>query len=166
MLILTPENKVFDMNTVGDYAPEEMFCSLNLSSLKDADYFFHNIMSTVNFSAIAAEIQIGDFTTQLPINWQILLGDDDSGMIETASIDDLMSLKDPHAFVYNPISSKYVSFVPIKVKNIFTINVRWQIPLLAKSNMLAVPIEYGNKPACIFVADDIDRFPDFVLGDF
>ena len=61
MLVLTPENKPFDMNTVGDRVPNEMYCSLDLSNVKESDYFFHQILSTVNFSAMSAELQIGNF---------------------------------------------------------------------------------------------------------
>ena len=166
MLVLTPENKVFDMNTVGDFIPDAMYCSLNLTTLKDADYYFHNILGTVNFSSIAAELQIGDYTTQVPINWQILIGDDETGMVETVRVDDLLSINDPYAFVYNPITSKYIKFLPVKVKNIFTINIRWQIPMIGKSNMLVLPIEYKESPNCIMIADEIDRFPEFIIGDF
>ena len=80
------------MNTVGDHVPNEMYCALDLSSIANSDFYFHDIMSTVNFSAMAAELQIGEFQTQVPMNWQILLGDEDTGMMEMATIEDLLSL--------------------------------------------------------------------------
>lgn len=151
------------MNTVGDRVPNEMYCSLDLSNVKESDYFFHQILSTVNFSAMSAELQIGNFISQVPLNWQILLGDEDTGMMEMASIEDLLSLKDPHAFVYNPVSSMYPRFVPVKVRNIYTINIRWQIPMMNKHNLIAVPLSYSDKPLCAFFADETDRISDFIL---
>lgn len=163
--MLTPENKAFDMNLVGEYAPDEMYSSLNLSNIDDADYYFYNILNTVTFTAMSAELQIGDMITQVPINWQILLGDEDTGMMEMATVEDLLALKEPHAFVYNPISSRYPHFLPVKVKNIFTINIKWQIPMLNKQNLLTVPLTYSDKPLCAFFADENDKISDFFLGE-
>lgn len=165
MLVLTPENISFDMNTVGEHVPNEMYCALDLSSIENSDYYFYDIMSTVNFSAMAAELQIGEFVTQVPLNWQILLGDEDTGMMEMATVEDLLSLKDPSAFVFNPISSMYPRFLPVKVKNIFTINIRWQMPMLNRQHLLAIPLSYTDKPLCAFFADETDRINDFVLGE-
>ena len=36
-------------------------------------------------------------------------------MLETATIEDLMSIKEPHAFVYNPLSSRYPKFEKVTV---------------------------------------------------
>ena len=151
------------MNTVGDHIPNEMYCALDLSSIANSDYYFHDIMSTVNFSAMAAELQIGEFQTQVPMNWQILLGDEDTGMMEMATIEDLLSLKLPHAYVFNPISSMYPRFLPVKVNNIFTINIRWQMPMMNKQNLLAIPLSFTEKPLCAFFADETDRINDLIL---
>lgn len=164
MLVLTPENVPFDMATITEYAPDEMYSTLNLEDLTDSDYFFHHILNMVNFTAMTAKLKIGDMTTEVPINWQILLGDEETGMMEMSSIEDLLSLKKPHAFVYNPISSLYPKFLPITVQAIYTINVKWQVPMLNKSNLLTVPLEIKEKPMCAFFADENDKFPDFQLS--
>lgn len=165
MLVLTPENVPFDMATITEYAPDEMYGSLNLSDLSDTDYFFHHILNTVTFTAMTAELQIGDMVTQVPINWQILLGDEETGMMEMSSVEDLLSLTEPHAFVYNPITSLYPRFLPVKIRAIYTINVKWQIPMLNKSHLLTVPLERKEKPLCAFFADENDKFPDFLIGE-
>lgn len=165
MLVLTPENKSFDMTTVTEYAPDELYCALNLSNVEDADYYFYNILNTVTFTAMTAELQIGDMLVQVPINWQILLGDEETGMMEMSSIEDLLSLQQPHAFVYNPITSLYPKFLPVKITQIFTINIKWQIPMLNKSNLLAVPLQAKEKPLCAFFADENDKIGDFLLGE-
>jgi hypothetical protein len=163
MLVLTPENSVFDMNTIEEFVPDEMYCALDLNDIQDSDYYFFNILNTVTFNSIAAELKIGDNIIQVPINWQILLGDEDTGMLETATIEDLLSVKEPYAYVYNPITSKYPRFLPVEVKNIYTITLRWQIPMLNKSHMLAVPLNTQNGALCAYFADETERFPDFCL---
>lgn len=165
MLVLTPNNMPFDMATVSEYAPDELYCALNLSNITDSDYFFYNILNTVTFTSMTAELQIGDIIIQVPINWQILLGDEDTGMMEMSSIEDLLSIQDPHAFVYNPLSSLYPKFLPVVIKQIFTINIKWQMPMLSKSHLLAVPLENIEKPLCAFFADENDKFPDFLIGE-
>lgn len=166
MLVLTPENKPFDMASIGEFTPNELYCSLNLSDLTDTDYFFKYILSTVTFTAMTAELLIGDMVTQVPINWQILLGDEDTGMMEMASIEDILAMREPpNAFVYNPVNSLYPRFLPVSVKSLYTVNVKWQVPMLSKSHLLAVPIQRKEKPLCAFFADENDKFPDFLLGE-
>ncbi|AUS02591.1 hypothetical protein NVP2275O_010 [Vibrio phage 2.275.O._10N.286.54.E11] len=153
------------MTTVHDTAPDEMYCTLDLSDMSNVDYYFHNILNTVAFSAMSAELEIGNHTMSVPINWQILLGDEESGMMEMSTIEDIMNIKEPHAFVLNPIKSMFPTFLPVKVKNIFTINARWQIPMLKKKHLLAVPIVNQENPLCAFFADESDKITDFFLGD-
>lgn len=165
MLVLTPENLPFDMASIVEDAPDELYCALNLSDISDSDYFFYNILNTVTFTAMTAELQIGDMIVQVPINWQILLGDEDTGMMEMSSIEDLLSLTEPHAFVYNPLTSLYPKFLPVSIKQIFTINIKWQMPMLSRSHLLAVPLQVKHKPLCAFFADENDKFPDFLIGE-
>ena len=165
MLVLTPENVGFEMTTVIDTAPDEMYCVLDLSDVDNADYYFHNILNTVSFSAMTAELQIGNTKLSVPFSWQILVGDEESGMMEMCAIEDLMNVKEPHAFVYNPIKSMFPSYEPVKVNNIFTINARWQIPMLNKKHLLAVPLSTKENPKCVFLAEEVDKFPDFFIGE-
>ena len=164
MLILTPENLPFEMTTIHDTVPEEMYCALDLSDISNSDYYFFNILNTVSFSAMSAELEIGEYTLTVPINWQILLGDEESGMMEMSTIEDLMSLKEPHAYIINPIKSMFAKYLPVKVKSIFTINARWQIPMLNKKHLLAVPVRNKENPLCAFFADENDKIPDFFVG--
>ena len=165
ILILTPENGVFEMNEVYDTVPDAMYSALDLSSVNDSDFYFFNILNTVSFSAMSAELQIGDYIMSVPINWQILLGDEESGMMEMSTIEDLLSLVSPHAFITNPISSLYPRYLPVKVRNIFTINARWQMPMLNKKHLLSVPLYNKHKPLCAFFADESDKITDFFIGE-
>lgn len=163
--ILTPENLPFNLDLVNGVVPNEMFCALDLSNLREADYYFHDIMSVVTFSSMLVELQVGDFCIDVPFNTQILIGDDDTGMLEMTSIEDLLTIKEPHAYVVNPLKSLYPRYLPLSINRVFQAVRKWQMPLLPNKNLLSVPIESKPIPLCILLADENDKFPDFFLGD-
>lgn len=166
MLVLTPENTAFQVDQVVDVIPKEMYCVLDLSNIDDSDYYFHKILHVVSFSSMGAELKIGDNRVVVPLNWQILLGEEDSGMMEVSTIENLLNIKDPKAFVYNPVKSMYPRFEPVQVVNLFTLTTRWQMPILQKKNLLVVPLRSGSNPPCAMFADENDKIGDFMLGDF
>lgn len=163
MNILTPENIAFDVDQVTDTVPDEMYSVLDLSSLEDADYYFKYIYNTVSFNSMSADLQIGDKVLQVPLLWQILLGDDDTGMMEMCTIENLLNIKHPRAFVYNPISSMYPKYEPVKLLRVFNITTKWQIPMIPKKNLLTIPLSNDYKPDCVFFADENEKIQDFVL---
>jgi hypothetical protein len=164
MNILTPENYSFEMDLVSDTIPEEMYCVLDLSSVEDADYYFKHIHNTVSFNSISADLQIGNHVVQVPLGWQILLGDEDTGMMEMCTIENILNMKDPRAFVYNPIRSMYPRYETVKVLRVFTLTTKWQIPMLPKKNLLAVPLFNGKNPPCVYFADENEKIQDLFLG--
>ncbi|WEM33342.1 hypothetical protein EJP02_281 [Escherichia phage EJP2] len=164
MKVLTPENKTFDIDMVTDCIPEEMFCVLDLSEYGDSDFYFKHILHTVSFNSISVDLQIGDRVVQIPLGWQILLGDEETGMIEMCTIENLLNMKDPLAYVYNPIRSMYAKFEPIKVLQVYTLTQKWQIPYLQKKNLLCVPLQSGSNPPCAFFADENEKIQDLYLG--
>lgn len=166
MLVLTPENTTFEVDQVVDVVPNEMYCVLDLTDIDNSDYYFHNILHIVSFSSMGAELDIGGNKIIVPLNWQILLGDEDSGYMEISTIENLLNIKNPFAYVYNPIKSMYAKYEPVKVLSVFTLPTRWQIPMLPKKNMLVVPLKRGHNPPCVMFADENDKIQDFMLGDF
>ena len=164
MNILTPENYAFEMDQIHDTVQDEMYCVLDLSSVEDADYYFRHILNTVSFNSVSADLQIGDNTVQVPIGWQILLGDEDTGLLEMCTIENLLNTKEPQAFVYNPIRSMYPKFMPVKVLRVFTLSTKWQIPMVPRKNLLAVPLKKGDNPPCVYFADEKEKIQDLFLG--
>lgn len=164
MNILTPENVPFNVNMVGDVAPEEMYCTLDLMDMSNTDYFFHDLMYMVTFLATSVELEIGNYTVEVPLNTQLLMGDEETGMMEMIAVDDILTVKEPHLYCINPLKSKYPFYLPVKIKKVFTKGIKWHMPLIPKKNLLAIPIENKNEPLCIFMADENDRIPDFVMS--
>lgn len=164
MNILTPENYAFDMDQVTDTIPDEMFCVLDLSDLEYTDFYFKHINNTVSFNSISAELQIGKEKIQVPLSWQIMLGDEDTGMVEMCTIENLLNMKEPKAYVYNPLRSLYAKFEDIKVLHVYVLPKKWQIPYLLKKNLLAIPLCTGSNPPCVFFADENEKIQDLYLG--
>ncbi len=164
MNVLTPENYAFEMDMVMDTIPDEMFCVLDLSSIEDADYYYRHIHNIISFNSISADLQIGNNVLQVPLGWQILLGDEDTGMLEMCTIENILNMKDPHAFVYNPFHSMYPRYQPVKVLRVFTLVTKWHIPMLPKKNLLAVPLHKGKNPLCAYFADENEKIQDLHLG--
>lgn len=163
MNILTPENYAFDMDQVIDTIPDEMYCVLDLSIVEDSDFYFREMLNTISFNSISADLQIGSNIIQVPLSWQILLGDEDTGMAEMCTIENLLNMQDPCAYVYNPIRSMYPKFEKIKLLRVFTLSTKWQIPMLAKKNLLAVPLRAGKNPPCVYFADENEKIQDLYL---
>lgn len=163
MNILTPENYAFDMDQVIDTIPDEMYCVLDLSVVEDSDYYFREILNTISFNSISADLQIGESVIQVPLSWQILLGDEDTGMVEMCTIENILNMQDPCAYVYNPIRSMYPKFEKIKLLRVFTLSTKWQIPMLPRKNLLAVPLRSGKNPPCVYFADENEKIQDLYL---
>lgn len=163
MLILTPENVPFDVDQIVDTTPEEMYCTLDLTDIDDSDYYFHHILHVYSFVSISAELEIGGYRIKVPINWQLLLGDEDTGYMEVCTIENLLNMRNPCAFVYNPIRSMYAEYLPVKVINLFTLPTRWQIPSLRKRNLLVVPLANKENPKCVLFADENEKIQEFTV---
>ncbi len=85
-------------------------------------------------------------------------------MMEMCTIENILNMKDPRAFVYNPIRSMYPRYEPVKVLRVFTLTTKWQIPMLPKKNLLAVPLCNGTNPPCVYFADENEKIQDLFLG--
>lgn len=164
MNVLTPENITFDMDLVTEHIPEEMYCVLDLSPTGESDFYFRHILNTVSFNSISADLQIGEKIIQVPLGWQIMLGDEETGMVEMCTIENILNMKEPKAFVYNPIRSMYPKFEPVKVLRVFALTTKWQIPMLPKKNLLCVPLANGENPPCVYFADENEKIQDLYLG--
>lgn len=164
MNVLTPENNAFDMDLVTEHIPDELYCVLDLSANGESDFYFRHILNTVSFNSISADLQIGDKVIQVPLGWQIMLGDEDSGMVEMCTIENILNMKEPKAFVYNPIRSMYPKFEEVKVLRVFALTTKWQIPMLPKKNLLCVPLSNDENPPCVYFADENEKIQDLYLG--
>ena len=155
MRILTLENTPYNLETLPDEIDDLRFAILDNSTPANVDYHFIPLIFLESFNSPALVLKIGDKKIKMPVDWQILIGEQEHGDLETLP---LSSLNDRgfHAFSFNPLSSYCPSFLSIEILDIYP-DVTWYAPRLRNGQFLCVPIDDGDKPRCIYFVKDISR---------
>jgi hypothetical protein len=136
--ILTADNTTYSMNDVPDQVDGLRYCVLDYSNQDEVDYYFLPLAYLESFSSPAADLQIGPYRVQMPLDWSIVIGEKDHGEIE---IINLMSLCDRgfDAFAFNPIDGYMPDFLPVEIVNVYP-DVKWFFPKLKFGHLLTVPL--------------------------
>lgn len=158
MKILTNENVHVDMNELSDEIEDIRFCILDYSDPKTVDYIFIPLLFSESFNAPAIDLRIGKHRVQVPIDWSILVGDKNSGEVEVLSLKQLND-REFDAFTLNPISGYMPHFLDMEIMNVFP-DIKWNVPKLRFEHILAVPIEDGESPLCIYLIKDVKKIPE------
>jgi len=161
MRLLTLENTSYDLSSIPEEVDDVRFCVLDNSDSKDPDYFFIPLIFLESFNSPALVLRIGNYELQMPIDWQMLIGEHDLGDLEVVP---LTSLNDRgfSAFAFNPLSSFKPQFYPIEVVDIYQ-DVKWYFPKLKPGQLLAIPLESDKeKPLCVYFVKEISRQSEVV----
>jgi hypothetical protein len=160
MRILTLENNCFEMNKLPEEVDDLRFAILDNSNPKDPDYFFIPLIFLESFNSPAVVINIAGRVIKMPVDWKILIGERDFGDLEMLN---LSSLNDRgfNAFSFNPISDFRHDYLPIEIVDIYT-DVKWFFPKLKQGQILAIPIETGEKPKVVYCAKEINKQNEIV----
>jgi hypothetical protein len=155
MKILTLDNQPYDLDTLPDEVDDMRFAILDNSDPSNPDYHYIPLIFLESFSAPALVLRVGENIIRMPMDWQILIGEPDIGDLEVLP---LTSINDRgfKAFEFNPLSSFRPSFPDIEIVDVYH-EVTWYAPKLRNGQMLSVPIENNNKPACVYFVKDISR---------
>ncbi len=155
MRILTLENKFYNLETLPEIIDDLRFAILDNSNPLNVDYHYIPLIFLESFNAPAVVLQIGDKQIKMPVDWQVLIGEEDGGDLETLP---LSSLNDRgfNLFEYNPLTGFSPSFLPIEIVDIYS-DVTWYSPKLKNGNFLCVPIDDSPKPRCVYFVKDISR---------
>lgn len=159
MLILTEQNATFCMNEIPQQLETDLrYCVLDYSNQNDVDFIFPPLVFLDVFSRPAADLRIGKFRIQVPLDWSIVIADKNMGNLEVI---DLKHINDREfqAFCFNPINGYMPSFYDIDIENIFP-NVTWSVPKLKNGHLLAVPLSQGAEPLCAFFLKDVNKIPE------
>jgi hypothetical protein len=110
------------------------------------------------FPRPAADLRIGPYRIQLPLDWSIVIADKDFGNME---IIELKNLNDRpfDAFILNPISSYMPSFGQVTIENVFP-DMMWYMPKLKYGHILVVPLENTVKPMCVLCVRDLNKISE------
>ena len=118
MKILTLDtNTAYNLETLPDEVDDLRFAILDNSNPSNVDYHFIPLIFLESFSSPALVLKIADKTIKMPVDWQILIGEQEHGDLETLP---LTSLNDRgfHAFSFNPLSSYAPLFLTIEIMDI------------------------------------------------
>lgn len=158
MNILLPSNHSFSMNNIPDEIDDVRYCVLDYSDPADVDFFWIPLIFLDNFPRPAADLQLGPYRIQLPLDWSIVICDKESGAMEVLELKNIND-RQFDAFAYNPLDGYMPHFLDIQIMNIFP-DVNWFFPKLKYGHILAIPLEDGESPLCIYVCKDINKLPE------
>ena len=163
MKILTIKNEPFDLNTVPDEVEDMRYCVLDASDKDEIDFYFLPLIFLESFHAPAICLQIGNSSIQMPMDWSILICDDDYGGVEVIPLTSLNN-RGFKALATNPLSTKIPDCYDITITNIYQ-DVKWFFPKLKHGHMLAVPLESKDKPRCAYFVKEQNKICNIEVGD-
>ena len=155
MRILTLENECYNLETMPEEIDDLRFAILDNSNPQNVDYHFIPLIFLESFNSPALVLKVADKVIKMPIDWQVLIGEQEHGDLEALP---LSSLNDRgfHAFQFNPLTSFSPSFLSIEILDIYP-DVTWFSPRLRNGQFLSVPIEDGPQPRCIYFVKEVSR---------
>lgn len=155
MFILTLDNQPYNLESLPEEVDDLRFAILDNSTPANLDYHYIPLVFLETFTAPALVLSIGGSRIKMPIDWQVLIGEEELGDLETLP---LTSLNDRgfNVFEFNPIKAFSPSFLPIEVIDIYP-NVTWYSPKLRNGQFLCVPIENKPNPKCVYFIKEVSR---------
>lgn len=155
MRILTLDDIYYNLETLPEEIDDLRFAILDNSTPSNVDYHYIPLIFLESFNSPALVLRIAEKTIKMPVDWQVLIGEQEHGDLETLP---LSSLNDRgfNAFQFNPLSSFSPSFLPIEIVDIYP-DVTWYAPRLRNGQFLAVPIDDGPKPRCVYFVKEVSR---------
>jgi hypothetical protein len=134
------------------------YCVLDYSNTNDVEFYFPPMVFLDTFPRASADLQIGRYRIQMPLDWSIVIADKNFGNMEIIELKDLRD-RPFEAFIMNPITSYMPDFGEIVHVNNFP-DVTWTMPKLKFGHILAVPLEHKPNPPCALFIRDIHRLPE------
>lgn len=158
MKILTVENTTYNLDEIPETIDDLRYGILDYGNPGNIDYYFIPLVFLESFYAPAAVLQIGENTISMPLDWSIVICDQEVGDPEVVS---LMSLNDRgfSAFAFNPISGFTAEYLDISITNIYT-DVKWYSPKLKFGHLLCVPLNDNPGSPCVLFVKDANKLPE------
>jgi len=159
MRVLLPENTTFDMTDLPPQVDFDLrYCVLDYSDPKDPDFYFIPLVFVDTFPRPAADLRIGPYRIQMPLDWSVVIADKHLGIMEIVELKHLND-REFDAFAFNPVRGYMPEFHEITIENVFP-DLDWYMPKLKFGHILAVPLHNGPNPPCAFFVRDTNRLPD------
>jgi len=160
MRILTTNNTTLNMNALPEVIDDFRYCVLDYSSKNhsEIDFYFIPLVFLDAFSRPSADISIGKYRIQMPLDWSIVIADKHSGAMEVVELKHIND-RPFTAFIMNPINGFMPAFEEIIIENIFP-DVMWTMPKLKYGHLLAIPLLDTPSPPCALFVRDLNKLPE------
>src|SRR5210317_1221626 len=116
MKILTVENEPYDLDTVPDEIDDIRYCVIDGSNKEDVDIYFLPLIFLESFHAPSICLNIGEYQLQMPMDWSIMICDDDFTAIEIMPLASLNN-RNFRAVCMNPLISSGIKSLEISITN-------------------------------------------------
>ncbi len=159
MRILTNYNRTYELDNVPNIIEDDLrYCVLDYSNQNDVDFLFPPVVFLDQYTRSSADLRIGRFRVQVPLDWSVVIADKNTGSLELLDLKHIND-RDFQVFCFNPIDGYMPSFPDIEIENIFP-DVSWTMPKLGNGHLLAVPIQDGASPLCALFVKDTNKLPE------
>jgi hypothetical protein len=163
MNILTVENSVYDLNAVPDQIDDLRYCVFDAGESDNMDYFFLPLIFLESFHSPSICLKIGDFNLQMPMDWSIVITDEDMAGLELIPLASLNN-RGFVAPVFNPMRNSIPLISEIQITNIYQ-DVKWYVPKLKNGHILVVPLENKPEPKCALFVKELTKVKNLEFGD-
>jgi len=155
MRIHTLNDTSFELNTLPEEIDDMRFAILDNSNPAEPDFMYIPLIFLESFTSPALVLKIGNHKIKMPVDWEIVIGEDDVGDLESLPLTSIND-RDFSAFQFNSLSAYRPTFEPIEIIDVYS-EVNWYAPKLKNGQFLAVPIEEGPNPKCVYFIKEISR---------
>ena len=160
MKILTNENIPYSLNDLPDVIDDIRYCVLDCTDLENIDFFFIPLIFLESFSAPAVVLRIGENEVKMPIDWNILAGDADQGMLELLPLTNLND-RGFHAPIFNQLNGYMIDYAPVEIVDIYQ-EIKWYFPKMKHGHILSMPLTDNPASRCGFFVRDTNQIPDIL----
>ena len=118
MRILTLDNTVFDLDTLPEEIDDMRFAIFDNSDPSNPDHMYIPLIFLETFNSPALVLKIGNNVMKMPIDWQVLIGEEEVGdleMLQLTSIND----RGFKTFEFNPLTSFSPTYMPIEIIDVY-----------------------------------------------
>ena len=158
MLILTEENNSYNLDCIPDEVEDIRYCVLDCSNSADMDFYWLPLIFLESFNAPAVVLDIGPYQLQMPLDWSILVCDDNYSDMEVMPLTQLND-RGFHAITFNPLEHMVPVSYEVNISNIYA-DVKWFFPKLKNGNVLTMPLAQGATPVCSLFVKEGNKVPD------
>lgn len=171
MEVLVSPTEVFNLNQPTSKLIDQKMCVYDCSDKEYQDFFFKKISTFILYRYPTATITLDDrFRIELPLNWKIMVTNDNEYVCKMCPIEDLLHFDTNQIPVFNPFHPGLPKLMNAEIYSINPNPVEHFVPKLPKKNLLVMPLDkscvteiYNEKtnnrivyPNCIYCIDDLD----------